>query len=347
MTNYSLKIYLYKKLYKSILKKDEIELIDKKCENIEGYIFDKYGVKISIKDIVLQNTAALIESYKYACRVLSAIKPKVLYVECAYSNVHLPFIYAAKESGIKTVEFQHGLISKGHTGYSFNEGEEGMQPVPDYICVYGAYFKNLIEDMNNGKNLNIMEYGYPYLYEKCIDVQNYKGKKEYNYLITTQGQYTYKQWNVFIKDLLTVDKSCTILVKLHPYEVNNFREFYKGLLNEKRVKFETKMNVYECFKICRKHLSVYSTCHFEAIACNIETFVVKFPGWEHVSILKNYGVNFINNAGELNECMISPKNKTLFDAFKKDFFNMECVDIDMDKLKQKITKINRFFIEQC
>lgn len=345
LTNYCLNIYLYKSYYNIVLRKEEIEYIRELFHKAEEYIFDNYKLRINITETVLRNTAALVKSYKYAYSVLKKVKPKVLYVECAYSNLHLPFIYGAKKIGIKVVEFQHGVISSRHLGYLFNDTSPKKDPIPDYICVYGSYARKLLEDMNSGLNIELIEYGYPYLNEKSIEVQNNSRNKKYKYLITTQGSVNYKHWRKFIEELLEEDKRGKILVKLHPNEINQYKDYYSNLLNNNRVEFTTDKNVYECLKLSEIHLSSFSTCHYEAICCNVDTIVVRFPGWEHVNILKKYGVKFVDNPWELINYLNNEKCGILFNKFKKDFFNIENSELNTRNISKKIANINEHFLQ--
>lgn len=341
MTNYCFNIYKYKKYYKLILKDSEIDKIKEIFDEIELYIFKKYKIKVKITNIVLQNVAALIKSYKDADKILRKIKPKALYVECAYSNVHLPFIYSAKKMGINIIEFQHGIITKQHLGYVFNNKNDKQDPIPDYICVYGKYFSELLKEINPQSNFKTIEYGYPYLYEQIINSPN-KGKEEYKYIITTQGEYNRDNWIEFILELLKIDKKSKILVKLHPSEASYYKQYYYKLMYNDRVDFDSKRNLYECLSSSAIHLSCFSTCHYEALCVNKKSVVVKFPGWENVEVLKNYGVEFISNAEEL-EKIYSNKN-ILFDEFKKDFFNIDG-DITCEYLKNKVNTINQHFVQ--
>lgn len=346
LTNYCLNIYLYKRYYKFVLTKEEIAFIKYLFHEVEEYIFITYNIKVNITKTVLRNVSALIKSYEYAYNVIKKMDPKVLYVECAYSNLHLPFIQAAKNLGIKVVEFQHGVISNRHLGYLFNDSDPKNNPIPDYICLYGRYSKRLLEDMNPNLNIKLIEYGYPYLNEKVKEVEQSNRYKEYKYLITTQGQVNYKYWRRFIKDLLGKDEEGKILVKLHPNEINQYRGYYSNLLDNDRVDFTINKNIYECLECSEVHLSSFSTCHYEAICCNVETIVVMFPGWEHVNILREYGVEFIKDAKELINYLHANRSNILFEKFKKDFFNIENNDeIKKEDMKKRIINLNNYFLK--
>ncbi len=342
MTNYCLNIYLYKKYYKLILRKNEIEKIKILFDKIERYIMMEYKIHISITNIILRNIAALIMSFKYAYKTLKKVNPRVLYVECAYSNVHLPFIYAAKKIGIKIVEFQHGIVTKKHLGYMFNYKDMLKDPIPDYICVYGKYFGDLLKEINPKLNSQIIEYGYPYLYEQIINnITNNENK--YKYIITTQGEYNRNNWIDFLMELVQIDKQSKILVKLHPSEVNYYKQYYSELIGNDRIEFDSDRNLYECLQMSEIHLSCFSTCHYEALCLNKKTVVIMFPGWENVKVLKEYGVDFILNPKELLNLSYN-KDSILFDKFKKDFFNIDD-KLTHEYIEKKINNINEYFIQ--
>ncbi|KYH35137.1 hypothetical protein CLTEP_09570 [Clostridium tepidiprofundi DSM 19306] len=346
MSNIALYINLCRKMYKFILKKEEVKLIVNKFMPVQRYIYDKYSLNINLVEIVLQNTAVIIKGYKKALKIIKSIQPSVIYVECAYSPTHLLFVYAAKTLGINVVEFQHGMISEEHLGYRYNKKIDINDPVPDYLCVFGSHFKRIISGMNIENELKIIEYGYPYLFEKIIDNKNMQKKNnKYDFVITTQGELYANYWCEFVKKLLEYDENINILVKIHPNEVMNYKELYGQILNLDRVEFSIFESVYECLSISKIHLSCYSTCHYEALIYDVPTFVVKFPGWWYIDCLIEYKVPFVSNVGELFN-RLKCKNDIMFKEFKKDFFNLKNEDLNIEVLKNRIKETNDFFVKE-
>lgn len=347
MANISFKSILYKRLWKRILNKNEQDYLIELFIKIENYLLSQYNLKISLYKIVVEQTAMLIGLYKQVHKIVKKINPKVLYIECAYSPTHLLFIYAAKKLNIPVVEYQHGLISEMHPGYIYNKKLDKLDPVPDYICVYGAHFKNMIEKMNPKNNLKIIEYGYLFLYEKVLE-KNKKNPQDdkFDYLITTQGELYSSYWVSFIKELLHLDKECKILLKVHPNEVMNYKELYAEIVQEDRVILAENMNLYDCLELCKNHLSCFSTCHYEALTYDVPTYVIKFPGWEHVKNLAEYNVEYFSSAEELVKYKTSnEKDKILFNKFKKDFFNISEDELSEEMLRIIIKRTNKLFTE--
>nr|WP_307905764.1 hypothetical protein [Clostridium botulinum] len=262
-----------------------------------------------------------------------------MYVECAYSPTHLLFVYAAKSLKIPVIEFQHGLISDKHIGYRYNEKTYDLDPVPDYICVYGSHFENIIRKMNPNLQINILKYGNPLLYEEIFERNNntniVDNEETYEYLVTTQGEEFSKYWTRFLKRLLEVDKEGKILLKVHPNEVMLYKQLYSEILSNPRVIVDENYNIYDCLKRSKRHLSCFSTCHYEALVYNVPTYVIKFPGWEHVQNLRNYNVQYVNTADEFVSNIKTNNKDILFNKFKKDFYDIDTKSININKVQEK------------
>ncbi|KEI06975.1 capsule biosynthesis protein [Clostridium sp. K25] len=347
MSNLTLANQFVKKLYKFELKPEEIRYIEHKLKKVENYLKEEYNINLDLCKIVCEQTTILLKNYKIAYNIIKKVNPKVLYVECAYSPTHLLFVYAAKSLKIPVIEFQHGLISDKHIGYKYNEKTYDLDPVPDYICVYGSHFENIIRKMNPSIHLNILRYGNPLLYEEIVERNHNKesinNKDTYDYLVTTQGEEFSKYWTKFLKRLLEVDKESRILLKVHPNEVMVYKQLYSEILSNPKVIVAENYNIYDCLKRSKRHLSCFSTCHYEALVYNVPTYVIKFPGWEHVQNLQNYNVQYFNTADEFIFHIKTNNEDILFNQFKKDFYDIDAKSININKVQEKIVKINNLF----
>lgn len=343
MANMAFRDYAHRKMWRFILKKKHIRYINSIFDNVEKYLYNKYSINVSLKKEVCKQSAVIIKEFNRARKILKKVNPKVLYSDCAYSPTNLIFVYAAKNLNIPVVEYQHGLINERHVGYIYNKKVEKEDPIPDFLCVYGSHFEKVIRKVNPQSNLNIIQHGNLFLYEQLIKRQSdIKREKVYDYLITTQGKLYASYWVEFIKDLLNEDKTSKILVKVHPNEMLEYKNYYKDIINEPRITFTNNVTVYDCFKISKKHLSCFSTCHYEALTYDLPTYVIKLPGWHHVAHLKEYNVKYFSSARELKEYLDkSIDENILFDKFKKEFFNIESDKLSYDILKDKVSYINK------
>lgn len=64
------------------------------------------------------------------------VSPKIIFINCYFSLVHQAVILGAKRQKIKTVELQHGIISKMLTPY-FPPKSIGKETFPDFFLSYG------------------------------------------------------------------------------------------------------------------------------------------------------------------------------------------------------------------
>ena len=80
-----------------------------------------------------------------ARRAIQILRPKCLYVVDAYDLWARALVVAAREAGVLSIEVQHGIIEKNHSGYLHLEGEVApdrsqrspYSPIPDVIAVHG------------------------------------------------------------------------------------------------------------------------------------------------------------------------------------------------------------------
>jgi hypothetical protein len=78
-------------------------------------------------------------------RALEVLRPRCLYVMDAYDLWAQALVVAARDAGIQSVEVQHGIIEKNHSGYLHLDGEVApdrtqrspYSPIADVIVVHG------------------------------------------------------------------------------------------------------------------------------------------------------------------------------------------------------------------
>jgi hypothetical protein len=78
-------------------------------------------------------------------RALDFLRPRCLYVMDAYDLWALALVVAARDAGVRSVEVQHGIIEKNHSGYLHLDSEiapdrnqrSPYSPIADVIVVHG------------------------------------------------------------------------------------------------------------------------------------------------------------------------------------------------------------------
>jgi len=139
-------------------------------------------------------------------------------LNCAYYGGESYIIRVAKERGIKTAEFQHGVVSNMHPAYNYGEGilnsEEYRKYIREYFLTYGEYWNNQIKIP--GKKYVV---GNPHFHES---IKRYKDIEEEKNTILIVSQWTLTKEFVEIAEFLANNlKDKKIILKMHPGEIKN------------------------------------------------------------------------------------------------------------------------------
>lgn len=251
---------------------------------------------------------------KYFLKLIDKIKPKVLFLNCAYYGGESYIIKWAKERGIVTAEFQHGTVSKSHPAYNYGEGvrnsEEYKKYVPDYFLTYGEYWNNQVRIP--GKTYVV---GNPHFYES---IRKYRDIEEQKNTILIVSQWTMTEEFVKIAEYLAKRfKNMRIIFKMHPGEMKNY-ELIKPLESFSNVEIRKDGDIYELIARCENIVACYSTVVFEVLAFKKRIYVLDNK-FSRNYIPKELGVRF-GNLEELAE-MIEKKVKNVDEPSVEYYFN--------------------------
>jgi len=228
----------------------------------------------------------------YKC-ILARIKPNIFLLTTAYSNHAM--VAAAKELQLPVVEFQHGLIDRFHNGYSYTQAALKFKqhlPLPDTIFLYGQYWANELT-MRGFWGKDLVAVGSLRMDHYRQKVSTRKGSATYTLVITTQ--------NVDIQPLIDFiqeycrlageDNNYQISFKLHPAE-NDKSRYLSAFQYNPRVQIylgTEAPSTYELLAGADLHASIYSTCHYEALALGVPTIILPFTNHQTVLHLVNSG----------------------------------------------------------
>ena len=167
---------------------------------------------------------------------LDRVQPSFLFILNAHGYPSI--IAAAKERNIKVLEFQHGIIYKYHPGYSWNSYArpyKGSMPIPDTIFLYGAFWKDVLEEIGFWSN-ELQVVGSPRLdhYRSFSTTAS----STVRLAVTTQPLVPPKMYCDYFRKFLQLAAGhieVEITIKLHQRETN--KEAYKaGFPDPDRVK---------------------------------------------------------------------------------------------------------------
>lgn len=104
--------------------------------------------ELQLTTFLALKAAALPHQYRAYQALLARICPRVLIKEDACYGPSAALLVAAKEMGIRTAEFQHGAVSRGHDGYnvapSLAASAEYRKVLPEYFLGYGRWWNEQI-----------------------------------------------------------------------------------------------------------------------------------------------------------------------------------------------------------
>lgn len=200
-------------------------------------------------------------------------KPKVVLLSCYYGLLESA-IEAAKDSGAKVIEFQHGVIGREHPAYNvYAELNKGC--FPDYLAVFG---KRELETFDNPRFIepeNVYPVGSFYIeYTR----KNYKPesnlvKQLRNYkksVAVTLDWIMEKHAIEFVCQAANLDKTIFyLLVPRRPQE-----KHYSTLNLPDNVTVIKDKNFYELMMYVDFHSTVYSTCALEAPSLGVQNILI-------------------------------------------------------------------------
>jgi len=263
---YSFLIAPLKMIFIKIFKnKSKLKIDDALAKEIE-----KLGVN---EDELKYIHTKFIVTYWLYKLFLYPLKIKKAYIVSTYSNTEL--ISVLKEKNIEIIEIQHGLIGTTHRGYNYAISSD-ILPTPNKVYVYDKFWKQELINAGYYSDEQIKIDGrlkYE-LIDKKLEVFDFDF-----FVFTGQGG--------FFDDIIELinssieylkDKNLKLLYIPHPnesekdlnYLKSQIKDFYNILVLDKTSKkHTTEQYIYNCIA----HISVYSSCHFDAIYYKDKTFV--------------------------------------------------------------------------
>ena len=265
---------LYGKIYK-IKDKDKYETIN----NIQEEIEEKLKIKINLLAIFKKNIARFKVGYKAYSYIFSKIKPKRVYVVVGYAYMG-DMIKAAKDLGIETIEFQHGVISKYHLGYSF-PNKQNLEYFADTFYSWGNFWNKIVENSFD----KIQNNGFTYFRN---NQSKYKEIKKIDNKIVVISQTALG--NQIMKETLNIINSLNeyqIFYKLHPEEFLKYKNYasYEELNSYDNIVFVEKDDLYLHLAESMYQIGVFSTALYEGIAFGCNTYLYNLPGMEYMEDL--------------------------------------------------------------
>jgi hypothetical protein len=209
-------------------------------------------------------------------------------------------VAAAKEQGIKVIELQHGLINRHHYAYSWmvdGVKDKRWMPIPDCLFLWGEYWKQELEV--NGFWGNALCVVGSLRMEEYRHRKAAKKKEQVCTLVLTSQGIDVERIIVFVSNFLKASKGkhdMRLYVKLHPVYETSKTLYEAAFKDDPRVQVllgNEDPSTFDLLTLADFHLSISSTCHYDALGLGVPTIILPFATHENVLSLHEMGHAFL------------------------------------------------------
>jgi hypothetical protein len=204
-------------------------------------------------------------------------------------------VAAAKELGVRVVELQHGgTTDRFHSGYCWTDyaiPHRRTMPIPDRLFLYGQHTRREI-DRHGFWGGSIRVVG-------CPRVDQYRNRRPVaepagpRLLLTTGASVP--EAISFMADFLAASRDIPGLelwVKLHPIYERSPDAYLEAFRGDERVRVLSGSEDPSTFELLSRtsiHVSVSSSCHYDALGLGVPTVILPLPTHEIVLPLRQAG----------------------------------------------------------
>ncbi|MFC7057716.1 hypothetical protein [Halovenus salina] len=243
-------------------------------DNIKRHTKDRFGRGVEVEPLIERKIRESKARKPLYDKLLERTDPEIAMMTTSYGRES--FIRACKDQGVPVAELQHGAIDPYHPGYSFPD-DSTKSIFPDYLLVWGEFWKQNIEFPIPDENIIIT--GYPYLENQ---VKRYSSNEEREQIIVISQPKAGKSLSKFAIELDGDDRiKSRIIYKLHPKEYEDWDERYPWLLESDLKIIESDVpSLYQLLAQSKTLIGVSSTVIYEGFNFGLETFLLDVPGIE-------------------------------------------------------------------
>ena len=244
-----------------------------KIQNIEAFrnTIDKEGIEVSQKEL-LSKYKEFIAGYKLYRMFFRFLNIEEAYIVSAPTKSDM--VAALKSLDIQTIDIQHGIVGELHRGYNFKIPKDDILPTVDRIDVYNTFWKNEIIKAGYFKEEQINVVGRL----KYDIVRANIEELDFKYIIFTGQGAFFEEISKFFQnsDASLAKEDTRLIYKSHPREliseIDDFKEQIKDL--KFCEVYSGNNTTEELIKHCYAHISIFSSCHFDAVYFNHKTYIL-------------------------------------------------------------------------
>ncbi|HEX2210467.1 MAG TPA: hypothetical protein VHG93_22500 [Longimicrobium sp.] len=241
--------------------------------------------------------------------LLARVRPRWVFTADPGENA---LAAAARERGIRVLEMQHGLVYGDHHAYGWTGYAvpyRGRMPVPDRVLVYGEHWRRALARGGFwGDALRVVG---------SLRMDAYRARRgppgrggERMVLVTSQDIET-ERLAAFLAEFLRLepDPGLRLVVKLHPASEPRGDAYRAALGSDPRASVVAGAgeSTFDLLLRAHLHLSISSTCHYEALGLGVATAVLPFATHQIVAPLWEAGhATLLSTPGDLRALLAGP-----------------------------------------
>lgn len=224
---------------------------------------------------ILKNTARKMPIWERQYRRLfEKLRPKLVILEDACYGTYGHITSAAKRSGAKVAEFQHGLVNRNHEAYYFSS-ELLDSPItndfPDFFLGYGKYWMDQIRIPC--RKLII---GNPHLsamvrQSSPVSTANTETKT----ILFVSSALNPELYRRFISEMIDhMPDGYAVCFRPHPQESKQLSALYGDFFESFQVEIDSTDNIFDSISTAEALIVEISTAAYEALALNKRVFII-------------------------------------------------------------------------
>jgi hypothetical protein len=280
---------------------------------------------------------------KIYARLMRRVHPKLVLVGSGGGS----YIFAAaRELGLKTIEFQHGVVNRFNYVYSWSEyavAYKKQMPIPNHFFLWSDYGKNELLTFGFWDQNELVPVGSPRIDEYRNKRKNLRssGFQKCTIVITTG---TTAQMTVdFLSKFLQMTRGkldFELIIKTHPSYETDGSLYLQSFGDDKRVRVVLGNELPSTFDLlvnADMHLSVCSSCHYDSISLGTPTVILGLPCHEtFLPLYKEGRALLANTPEELVEIISRFDAYNVPDEVMEAYFKMNALDNIKSELKRII-----------
>lgn len=290
--------------------------------DVTKIIEQKYGITSINNEFLNRILNKYYSDLFFFKKIIKNFNVKQIYV--VQNGIQKGIFRAAKELGIKTFEYQHGIVTENHIAYNYPKIDflEEQVSLPNIIFSYAPiWFQN-----NFLPNVNILSLGNSFLYKQLQ--QNAK-KTPIRGIVVISADDIGKRLLEFLRNekLQKEIKNIPIYFKLHPNQFHQKHYYTEQLKNFDNIKVITdEFSVGELLENFNTLFTILSTAIYEALQSQRKVILLEddLYNGDQKSFLEYSNFYIIKKVNDfisaLNTEIVTDKNVTFFAPFDKEAF---------------------------